>query len=342
MVTSTTSMVFTPEGVLYAIIFSVLILLIILVPYLFELMSAYNLARKRDEQAQEILKSSVSDFITSLKAQNCPLTNEQLDRFYDKVFAPIQETLKQPVSGVSGSTRGIIAFTIIFTVGISAILIMFAKGGDPQIVNNVISMLAATLATIVGFYFGGRGAQDSMDRAEKAIATKATPPPLVTESAKSGTPVLKVKGIKIGATKKIEGGVTTLIKDVGIYDLWDTYGKKTLEYHMDPDTEYSLYCNVENSVPEDNFDIYIEPILKKELDSKPFLYDLRKTYDQMIRHRIQETWYVKSFEWFPKYQNWRAAGEYHVVLKYGYLKKGTQLGTEPIWLGTDEFIVRLT
>jgi hypothetical protein len=343
-INSTTSMIYTPEGVLSALIFSLLIMIIILFPYLLELSNAYSLVRKRDEQAQEILKSSVAEFISTLRGQNVPLTDEQLDRFYERVFAPIQETLKQPVSGVTGSTRGIIAFSIIFTVGIATMLIMFAKGGDSQIVNNVISMLAATLATIVGFYFGGRTVQDSVDRtAEQKAKTLSSPqPPKAADSGEIATPVLKVKGIKIGATKKLVNCVLTPIKDVDIFGFWDTYGMKELTYQMESDTEYSLYCNVESSIKEGNYDIYIEPVLKKEFDTKPFLYDLRETYEKMIPHNKQDTWYVKSFAWFPKYQNLRTAGEYHIMLKLGYLKKGTQLGTAPVWVGTEEFTVTLS
>jgi len=337
-------MVFTPEGFYYAFIFSILILIFMLLPYLIELAYAYRFARKRDEQAQEILKSTVSEVIASFKAQKCPLTDEQLDRFYEKVFAPVQETMRQPVSGIEGSTRGIIAFAIIFTVGVSAMLVMFAKGGDPQIVNNVISMLAATLATIVGFYFGGRTVQDTMARViekEKVKSTTASPV-TVPEKTKTATPVLKVKGIKIGATKKMVNGILTQIKDVDIFGFWDTYDMKSLSYHMEPETEYSLYCNVESSLPEKDYDVYIDPVLKKEFDTKPFLYDLRETYEKMIPHQKQNTWYVKSFEWFPKYQNLRAPGEYQVQLKIGYLKKGTQIGTPPVWIGTDEVTVNLT
>lgn len=338
-------MIYTPEGVFSAILFSLLILVIILLPYIIELSNAYSLARKRDEQAQEILKSSVAEFISTLKGQNCPLTNEQLDRFYERVFAPIQETMKQPVSGVTGSTRGIIAFAIIFTVGIATMLIMFAQGGDSQIVNNVISMLAATLATIVGFYFGGRTVQETAAAASEQKA-KAPPPAQsaqVAESEKTATPVLKVKGIKIGATrKKEENGAMVKVKDVDIFGFWDTYGKKELNYQMDSDTEYSLYCNVESSLQDGKYDIYIEPVLKKEFDTKPFLYDLRENYEKMIPHNKQDTWYVKSFEWFPNNPQWRAHGEYHLILKLGYLKKGTQLGTAPFWVGTDEFTVTLS
>jgi len=161
-------MVFTPEGVLYAVIFSMILFLFILIPYILELRKAYDLTRKRDEKAQDLLKSSVTEFMTSMKAQNSPLNDEQLDRLYDRIFTPVQEILTQPVTAVTGSTRGIIAFAIIFTVGVSVMLIMFAKGGDPQIVNNIITMLGATLATIVGFYFGGRTVLDSMDRADRA------------------------------------------------------------------------------------------------------------------------------------------------------------------------------
>lgn len=172
-----------------------------------------------------------------------------------------------------------------------------------------------------------------------------TPAPAPASSgsrANMPTPVLKVKGIKIGALRKIVNGGVIPIKDVDIFGLWDTYGKKTLKFSMDPKIEYALYCNVESPVPEGMYDIYIEPVLKKEFDSKYFLYELRENYEKMIPHRKQNTWYVKSFDWFPHYKNLREPGQYHVILKVGYLKKGTPVGTEPNWQEPIEFTVNLT
>lgn len=344
-ITNTTSMLYTPEGVQAALFFSILILLVILIPYMVELICAYRLARQRDEQAQELLKSSVKEFIETLKTQKSLLTDEQIGTFYEKVFEPIQEKLNQPVTGVSGATRGIIAFAIIFTVGMATMLVMFATAGDSQLVNNVVSMLAATLATIAGFYFGGRTVQETA--AAAADQTKKTSPPSATttkpeDTSKAVPPSLKVKGIKIGATKKIENGITIPIYEVDIFEDWGAYGTKELSYHMDPITEYRLYCNVESSLPDEKYDIYIDPLLKKSQDTKPFLYELRETFEKMIPHPKQNMCYVKAFDWFINYQNWCEPGDYSVILKIGYLKKGTALGTSPNWVGTEEFIVHLT
>ena len=110
---------------------------------------------------------------------------------------------------------------------------------------------------------------------------------------------------------------------------------------MDPKTDYSLYCCVESSIPKGKYDIYIEPVLKKGFDSIPFLYGHRENYQQMIPHEKQDTWYVKSFNWIPKYTDWKKPGEYQVILRLGYVKKGKPIGTAPTWVGEEEFTVIL-
>jgi len=154
--------------------------------------------------------------------------------------------------------------------------------------------------------------------------------------------VLKVNGIKIGMRKKLENGALVKVNDVDINGQWDTLGQRKLEYHMDNQNEYALYCNVESSAPNDQYDVFIEPILKKGYDSKLFLHDMRKNFDEMIAHPKQKKWYVKDFDWFIQLPEWRDPSDYRIGLKTGYLKKGTAFGTEPNWFGTDEFIVKLT
>ena len=149
---------------------------------------------------------------------------------------------------------------------------------------------------------------------------------------------LKVKGITIG---KLRVKLIPVI-DVDIFGFWDTYNKKTLKFKMDPDTDYALYCNVESSEPEGTYDIYIDPVLKKDLETHHFISGPVDTYDKMIPHSSEKTWYVKSFEWFPHYKNLREPGKYHIILKVGYLKKDAQFGTKPNWQEPEEFIVNLT
>jgi acetolactate synthase regulatory subunit len=170
-------MEFTPNGVLYAVIFTVLIMAFFLIPYVLEIYLSYSLAGKRDEKAKAILESCIPNFITQLKAHNNQMTEEEIGNVCEKVFLPVQETLKQPVNGIVSFTRGMIAFAIVFLLGIAVMLIMFATKGDPQIVNNIVSMLGATLAAIAGFYFGGRTALESRDASSTGTVQKQPPSP---------------------------------------------------------------------------------------------------------------------------------------------------------------------
>jgi hypothetical protein len=185
-ITSPTNMEFTSTGVLYAVIFTVLVMLFILIPFIWELRNSYALAKDRDKRAQAIMESCIPDFISRLKAQNTQMTDEEIGKICDRIVVPVQETLKQPVVGITGFTRGMIAFAIIFLVGISVMLVMFADKGDPQIVNNIISMLGATLAAIAGFYFGGKTAVESKDSGGKNQTPAPVPagnPPVAKPAA---------------------------------------------------------------------------------------------------------------------------------------------------------------
>jgi hypothetical protein len=64
--------------------------------------------------------------------------------------------------GIAGMSRSLMAFAVIIILGIAMFhLLTFCK--DPEsikIISNVLSMLGATLASITGFYFGGRSAEE--------------------------------------------------------------------------------------------------------------------------------------------------------------------------------------
>jgi hypothetical protein len=184
-VTSPTTMEFTPTGILYAVIFTILMMLFILIPYIWDLRNSYALAKERDERAQSILEKCIPDIIARIKSQNNQMTDDEIGKICDKIVVPVQETLKQPVTGITGFTRGMIAMAIIFLIGISVLLIMFANRGDPQIINNIISMLGTTLAAIAGFYFGGKIAIESREGSE---TSQTSSPAALVSYPHPGTP----------------------------------------------------------------------------------------------------------------------------------------------------------
>jgi hypothetical protein len=84
----------------------------------------------------------------------------------------LQEFLKgvgQAPPGISGLARSTMALTVIVVLGIAVIHILVngSPGSNPQIIDNILSMLAGLLAAITGFYFGGRAAQKTTDESKK-------------------------------------------------------------------------------------------------------------------------------------------------------------------------------
>ncbi|MGD0535526.1 MAG: hypothetical protein ABR999_08850 [Methanoregula sp.] len=340
-------MVFTPTGVGYALEFSAIIAAFFLFPYCLDIWWTYKLAQERDKIVQDMMKSSIKEYISQAKppsaADNCC---EQSEKTIENLFNAVMANLKEPIEGISGFTRGMIAFAVIFILGIATLLILFATSADSQIVNNIISMLGATLAAVVGFYFGGKTTQDAVNQANvnqtKRSATPATAKQ-VTQKQDVG-PALKTSGIEIGKTSVFENGVWLIQNDLDIFGNWDTNGKNLLETQMDPTSKatYSLYCAIESSIPYGQFEVYIEPMVvhPNGSETRP-LINGRQTFIQMIPHPKQNTVYVKDFAWFPQYDNWRQPGEYVLVIRRGYLKYGHANGTMPIWTGSEEFKITL-
>jgi hypothetical protein len=86
----------------------------------------------------------------------------------------LQTLIKATASGppgIAGMSRALMALSVIIILGI-AVFHLLAYGQQQEnltIINNVLSMLGATLAAITGFYFGGRSAEEK---------TKTAAPPL--------------------------------------------------------------------------------------------------------------------------------------------------------------------
>ena len=347
-VTTPASMTYTSAGLWYAFWFSILIAAFFLIPYCIDIIWTYKLAQERDKIVHDLMTSSIREYIAQAKpagtADNCC---EQPEKTIETLFNAVMANLKEPIEGISGFTRGMIAFTVILILGIATLLVLFATSADSQIVNNIISMLGATLAAVVGFYFGGRTTQDAVtqvtanETAKKSAATATTK----TAAQKQDTsPQLKVNGITIGKTSVRENGAWLPVCDVDIFGYWGTYGKDSLELQMDPPTkaQYSLYCNIGSSIPHGQYDVYIEPrvVSPKDFETRP-LINGRQIYIQMIPHPKQNTWYVKDFPWFPTYDNWAEPGEYTLSIRKGYLKHGHADGIEPTWIGTEELKITL-
>ncbi|HPQ43800.1 MAG TPA: hypothetical protein PKZ42_06175 [Syntrophales bacterium] len=66
--------------------------------------------------------------------------------------------------GISGFRRATIALTLIIIIGISLFHLIVVKtevNVSSEMVGNILSMLTGVVASIAGFYFGGKGALDT-------------------------------------------------------------------------------------------------------------------------------------------------------------------------------------
>lgn len=138
------------------IIYALILALFIAIPTIMDVILAY---RSRNKNWQILIEKA------SLNG---------LDK--DEFQGLIKATSTGP-PGISGMSRSLMAFGVILIMGI-ALFHLLAYCKDPEtikIINNVLSMLAATLASITGFYFGGRSAEEKGK--EKEEKKKATVPP---------------------------------------------------------------------------------------------------------------------------------------------------------------------
>ncbi len=152
--TATTNMVYNLQDLYIALIIIAIFALFVGVIYLYEIKRAYDLVkgRKTDDVVNALIRS-VQDLTEKVKGQPTITTSDitQLSTVIDSLKDLTQAT------GISGFTRGQISMTVIFILGIAVILVLFAFQADTAIVSNVVSMLGATLAAVVGFYFGEKG-----------------------------------------------------------------------------------------------------------------------------------------------------------------------------------------
>jgi len=114
-------------------------------------------------------------------------------------------TMDQGPTGLTGLTRGIIAVTIILALAITIFhLIVFTAMDLSKITEQLLTMLAATLTAITGFYFGSKASTEAAakattpaDSGEKACSVISAKLSVNPTSGPSGSPV-KVSGKGFG------------------------------------------------------------------------------------------------------------------------------------------------
>ena len=102
----------------------------------------------------QTLKTNMDALGAKIAQPGTSLTADDLAKYTDMISEVKSIAVNEP-TGIQGFTRGQIATTVIFLLGAAIILIVFSSSPNPNVLNNVLSMMGATLAAVVGFYFGG-------------------------------------------------------------------------------------------------------------------------------------------------------------------------------------------
>jgi hypothetical protein len=124
-------------------IYGLILVSFIMLPTIIDIFLAYH---SRNKNWQLLIE----------KASKDNLTKEELEVL-------IKATSGGP-PGIAGMSRSLMAFAVLIILGI-ALFHLMAYCRNPlndkitTIISNVLSMLGATLASITGFYFGGRSAE---------------------------------------------------------------------------------------------------------------------------------------------------------------------------------------
>jgi hypothetical protein len=125
----------------YLLLYTVAFIVLLLVPIIIEMLINYWTFKKLLEKASLDHK----------------LSNEELNACLSMIATS--------TSGGSNITRRLVSVAIIAILGIAIFNTLVAgipnsnTGDSAQITNNILSMLAGTLAAMIGFYFGGRTAE---------------------------------------------------------------------------------------------------------------------------------------------------------------------------------------
>jgi hypothetical protein len=157
--------------VLLVAFYVLLLVFAVMAPVLVDIFKAYQFARET--------RSTIVENLTAkdLDAERLRLILTELD---------------QSPPGIPGLGRSTMAFAIILILGAAVLhlLVIPAAAGNSPVVGNVLSLLGGALASIIGFYFGGKTSQESAQqvaqsqpRSSDVTDTSTGPLTVMTNSA---------------------------------------------------------------------------------------------------------------------------------------------------------------
>lgn len=76
--------------------------------------------------------------------------------------------------GLTGLTRGLVALTLLLTLAFVAIHMVVFQPAIPELADKLIMLLAGTLTSVIGFYFGSKAASEGAAKPQTPPVKNAT------------------------------------------------------------------------------------------------------------------------------------------------------------------------
>jgi tetratricopeptide (TPR) repeat protein len=172
--------------------------------------------------------------------------NKKMETLVNKFAIDPTKTLKEQVElfkpdleGMKGLSRSLMAFAIIFIVGLVLVYSVVRSGITAESVGNLASILAGAVSTIIGFYFGTRAAEEA--RATTPPTASSTTPPTTPSTAEA----LNKEGLKLAGSKKYEEAIkcfeAAIVLDPKYAEAWHNKGEalKSLGRTTEADAAFS-------------------------------------------------------------------------------------------------------
>jgi hypothetical protein len=119
-------------------------------------------------QAYRLSRSGCKDLLDKLPGEISP----------DQALRLKHELFDTKPTGIAGTTRSILAYSLLLVLGISVFHLLAATGDEEALkyADKILTVLAGALSSVIGFYFGSKATKEGAESRKEQQTVKPTRP----------------------------------------------------------------------------------------------------------------------------------------------------------------------